>query len=299
MTMLGRRKRDKRAKEAAADEETTATEAQAEDESAEDDAADAVDVADQDLAEDDLADEDPADEELADEEDSAGEEADEEADQDEQDELDEPEEQAGSKPVKGKQAKGVQAQSKPAKGRQARVVKTARPEPVEDEDDDEPAGSRRGPVLIVAVLSVVAIALTATVVLLWSWQKDLNAKESAAKDGLNAATSAAQDFSSYDYRTLESNFKTSANAATGAFRQQYMDMMGRVRETAMQQQIVVVGTVLKAGVEQVGAKQVVAVVFLNQETSRLNQPRGTDQYRLRLTVDKVGSRWLVSKVEAL
>jgi Mce-associated membrane protein len=160
-------------------------------------------------------------------------------------------------------------------------------------------GSRRGAVLVLAVLSVVTLALTAAVVLLWSWKGDLNAKENAAQDGLNAAISAAQDFSSYDYRTLDSNTKTSANAATGAFRQQYLQLMRTVGQSAQQQQVVVVGTVLKAGVEQVGAEQLVAVVFLNQDTTRLNQPRGTDQYRLRLTLDKVKGRWLVSKFQAL
>jgi Mce-associated membrane protein len=152
---------------------------------------------------------------------------------------------------------------------------------------------------VLSVLSVLALALTAVVVLLSSWKGDLTAKESAAQDGLNAATSAAQDFSSYDYRTLESNFKTSANTATGAFRQQYLGMMSQVRAAAEQQQVVVVGTVLKAGVEQVSARQVIALVFLNQETSKLNQPRSSDQYRLRLTVDRVKGRWLVSKVEAV
>lgn len=274
MTMLGRRKRDKAAKEAAADAKTTATEAESEAVDTEAVDAEAVDteaadteseaVADEDLADEDLADEDLTEEDLADE-----------------DLADE----AAEGPVKK------------IRSRPARVVKVARTEPAEV--DEEQVGSPRGAVLVVAVLSVVTIALAATVVLLWSWKNDLNAKESAAQDGLNAATSAAQDFSSYDYRTLDSNIKTTADTTTGTFRQQYLSTMNQVRQTAQQQQTVVVGTVLKAGIEQLGAGQMVAVIFLNQETSKLNQARGTDQYRLRLTVDKVKGRWLVSKLEAL
>ncbi|MCW2913697.1 MAG: hypothetical protein JWN52_1765 [Actinomycetia bacterium] len=260
MTMLGRSKRDKAAKEAADDAETPATEAEVE-----------VDTEAGVEAETDVEAEADVDAETEVDADSEADEA------EEPDEADEA--QAAGKPVK--------------------IVKVAKSGGEVPEDGEVSRGSRRGAVLVLAVLSVVTLALAATTVLLWLWKSDLNAKESAARDGLNAATSAAQDFSSYDYRTIESNFKTSANAATGSFRQQYMGMMSRVRDTAQQQQIVVVGTVLKAGVEQVGAKQIVAVVFLNQETSKLNQARSTDQYRLRLTVDKVQDRWLVSKVEAL
>jgi Mce-associated membrane protein len=260
MTMLGRSKRDKAAKEAADDAETPATEAEVE-----------VDTEAGVEAETDVEAEADVDAETEVDADSEADEA------EEPDEADEA--QAAGKPVK--------------------IVKVAKSGGEAPEDGEVSRGSRRGAVLVLAVLSVVTLALAATTVLLWLWKSDLNAKESAARDGLNAATSAAQDFSSYDYRTIESNFKTSANAATGSFRQQYMGMMSRVRDTAQQQQIVVVGTVLKAGVEQVGAKQIVAVVFLNQETSKLNQARSTDQYRLRLTVDKVQDRWLVSKVEAL
>jgi Mce-associated membrane protein len=279
MTMLGRRKRDKAAKEAATDAKTTATEAESEAVDTEAVDAEAVDteaadteseaVADEDLADEDLTDEEPVDEDLTEED---------LADEDLADE-------AAEGPVKK------------IRSRPARVVKVARTEPAEV--DEEQVGSPRGAVLVVAVLSVVTIALAATVVLLWSWKNDLNAKESAAQDGLNAATSAAQDFSSYDYRTLDSNIKTTADTTTGTFRQQYLSTMNQVRQTAQQQQTVVVGTVLKAGIEQLGAGQMVAVIFLNQETSKLNQARGTDQYRLRLTVDKVKGRWLVSKLEAL
>ncbi|MCW2889532.1 MAG: Mce-associated rane protein [Streptosporangiaceae bacterium] len=274
MTMLGRRKRDKAAKEAATDAKTTATEAESEavdTEAVDTEAADTESeaVADEDLADEDLADEEPVDEDLTEED---------LADEDLADE-------AAEGPVKK------------IRSRPARVVKVARTEPAEV--DEEQVGSPRGAVLVVAVLSVVTIALAATVVLLWSWKNDLNAKESAAQDGLNAATSAAQDFSSYDYRTLDSNIKTTADTTTGTFRQQYLSTMNQVRQTAQQQQTVVVGTVLKAGIEQLGAGQMVAVIFLNQETSKLNQARGTDQYRLRLTVDKVKGRWLVSKLEAL
>jgi Mce-associated membrane protein len=261
MTMLGRSKRDKAAKEAADDAETPATEAEVDTEAGAE-------------AETDVEAEADVDAETEVDADSVADEA------EEADEADEA--QAAGKPVKIVKS--------------AKSAKSAGEAP---EDGEVSGGSRRGAVLVLAVLSVVTLALAATTVLLWLWKSDLNAKESAARDGLNAATSAAQDFSSYDYRTIESNFKTSANAATGSFRQQYMGMMSRVRDTAQQQQIVVVGTVLKAGVEQVGAKQIVAVVFLNQETSKLNQARSTDQYRLRLTVDKVQDRWLVSKVEAL
>lgn len=159
--------------------------------------------------------------------------------------------------------------------------------------------SRRRGITLVGGLTVLVIVLGAAVAVMWWKKTELDAREQGGTQALTVATAAAQDFSSYDYRSLDSNFKTAADEATGEWLKQYQQLTRQIRQTATQQQIVVVGTVVKAGLEQVSTDHVVALVFVNQQTSKLNQDRGTDQYRLRLTLDRKGGQWLVSKLEAL
>lgn len=171
-------------------------------------------------------------------------------------------------------------------------------EPREPRVRREPLDERRL-TMIVSALGAVCVLLAATAIFLLVKKNDQDAREQAGRDALTAAAAAAQDFSSYDYRSLDSNFKTAMNEATGEWLKQYRQLTDQIRTTAAQAQVVVVGTVLKTGLEQVSPDRVVAVVFLNQQTAKAGQDKGYDQYRLRLTLEKHGGRWLVSNLQAL
>lgn len=152
---------------------------------------------------------------------------------------------------------------------------------------------------LVGGLAVVVVLLAATAIFLLLKKGEQDSREAAGRDAVTVAAAAAQDFSSYDYRSLDSSFKTAMNEATGEWLKQYQQLAQQIRQTASQSQVVVVGTVLKTGVELVSPSRVVAVVFLNQQTSKAGQDRGYDQYRLRLTLVKQQGRWLVANLQAL
>lgn len=178
-------------------------------------------------------------------------------------------------------------------------------------DEERPAREARAPrkareplaegrlTAIVGALGTVCALLAATAIFFQVQKSDQDARETAGHEALTAAAAAAQDFSSYDYRSLDSSFKTAMNEATGEWLRQYRQLTDQIRPTAAQAQVVVVGTVLKTGLEQVSSDRVVAVVFLNQQTAKAGQDKGYDQYRLRLTLEKHGGRWLVSNLQAL
>lgn len=152
---------------------------------------------------------------------------------------------------------------------------------------------------VVGGLAVVVVLLAVTAIVLLLKKGEQDSREAAGRDAVTVAAAAAQDFSSYDYRSLDSSFKTAMNEATGEWLKQYQQLAQQIRQTASQSQVVVVGTVLKTGVELVSPSRVVAVVFLNQQTSKAGQDRGYDQYRLRLTLVKQQGRWLVANLQAL
>lgn len=160
--------------------------------------------------------------------------------------------------------------------------------------------SRKKAITLVGVLGAVVVVLGGILAWLWTDSDSLDAKEQGGKSALIAATAAAQDISSYDYRSLDTDIKAVEGETTGQFRQQYDQEMALVKATATQKQIVTVGTILKAGIESVSDRQVVVVVFLNQQTSSGGQTTATpDQYRLQLTMTKKAGRWLVSTLKAL
>jgi Mce-associated membrane protein len=129
------------------------------------------------------------------------------------------------------------------------------------------------------------------------------ARAAAEAEVLAPAKAAAARILSYDYRHVRQDEAAAAGVLTGAFRGQYESVMRQqVVPQAPKQRAVVQAEVLAAGVSGVSAdgRQAFVVVFANQTVSNSStrQPR-VDQVRVRLTLDRVGDRWLVSKVDAL
>jgi hypothetical protein len=157
---------------------------------------------------------------------------------------------------------------------------------------------------ILVLLALVALVLAAAVVNLQHRGHTLRATDSGAQKAMYAAATAAQDLSSYDYRTLESDIKTAASQTTGQLRTDYEKQAQAIMATARQQQVVVNAQTVKSGVVSATPGEVVVLVFLNRSTSKTaasaeGQQRTPDQLRLLMTMKKTGGRWLVAKVDVM
>ena len=126
----------------------------------------------------------------------------------------------------------------------------------------------------------------------------------ARHDALAAATTAAHDVHSYDYRTLDRDIARAKAETTGAFSQQYAASAGQLLTEAKQVKAIVQASVGLPGVVSATRDTVVVLVFVDQASVKQlpgqKQPTTRiDQSRVRLTMTKVGSRWLVSALSAL
>jgi Mce-associated membrane protein len=166
--------------------------------------------------------------------------------------------------------------------------------------DSDPAAARSSLLpLLALVVTVVLMALATGFV--WYRVHRADQIEDARQAGLEASRDAAAVLLSYDYRTLDKDFAAGKAVTTGAFRTKYGDTTSKVvAPVAKEKKAVVKAQVVTAGIVRATPDTVVTIVYVNQvTTSSLNSGPKVDLSRVRMTLEHVGGRWLVSNVEAL
>ncbi|MFC9971214.1 hypothetical protein ACFVH6_09990 [Spirillospora sp. NPDC127200] len=176
----------------------------------------------------------------------------------------------------------------------------------DDADADvEPAKRRRGSrfgklhYALTAVIVLLAAAL-AWILVTMGGTSPKTGDDGEIKSVTFAAGRAAQDLSSYDFRTIDADLKRAAGHTTGKFKTEFEKQIGQVKPSATQQQTVVEGTAVKTAVESVDGDRAVALVYLNQQTAKgATAQRTPSQYTLRMTMQKIEDRWLVAELQMI
>jgi Mce-associated membrane protein len=194
-----------------------------------------------------------------------------------------------------------QAQPKPGKPSKADrlAAKAARAREAEARRAADRAPAPRGWIVATVVLSVVAAALVALLVIgyfSWQHQRDVN---SARVGALKSAKSFAVDFGSYDYQHLDAEFAEVAKRMTPDFAKNYTETSNRLKPTLMQYKTHVTAKVQGAGVTSAGTSKAVVVLFLDQtvKTSQSSTAR-IDRNRLEIHLQLQKGKWLVNKLLA-
>lgn len=158
--------------------------------------------------------------------------------------------------------------------------------------------------LVAAICTVLCLPALAALVLLLlgSPQQSISATDRTA--ALSAATAAVHDVLSYDYRTLDRDISKAKSETTGVFAQQYAQSSSQLLTQAKQLKAIVQASVGLPGVVSARHDTVVVLVFVDQASVKQLPGQKTpttriDQSRVRLTMTKVGTRWLVSALAAL
>ncbi|MER6811736.1 hypothetical protein ABT299_20925 [Spirillospora sp. NPDC000708] len=173
-----------------------------------------------------------------------------------------------------------------------------------DDDEDDAAPGRRfgtGGFTLLAVLVVLVIAFGTASTLLFLKAQEQSATDDARKNGLWAASKAAQELSSYDYRTIDTDTKAAAAMTTGKLHDDYVKQIPSFKAQATAQQLIGTTTVMKTGVISATPDRVVALVYADRSSATKNDKTQQlpESLRLKMTMVKVHGKWLAEKVDVI
>jgi Mce-associated membrane protein len=177
------------------------------------------------------------------------------------------------------------------------------PEEVEDEDDAaeapvEPTSRLSWTRLLVVGLPILALILALGVGYL-KWL-DGTARESraAADVSVRAASESTIAILSYKPETVDQQLKAAADRLAEPFRQQYTQLVNDVvAPGAKQQHISAVATVPAAASVSATGKHAVVLVFVDQTTTIGNDAPTQSTSSVRVSLEKVDGRWLISQFD--
>lgn len=122
--------------------------------------------------------------------------------------------------------------------------------------------------------------------------------QTAAAQAVRAAIDSTIAMLSYRPDTVEPDLTAAADRLTGDFRQQYTQLVADVvAPGAKQQHISAVATVPAAAVVSATESHAVVLAFINQTTTIGEDAPTQTTSSVRMALDKVGGRWLVSQFD--
>ena len=177
------------------------------------------------------------------------------------------------------------------------------PEEGEGEDDTAEAPVERRSRfswtrLLVAGLPILALILALGVGYL-KWL-DGTARESraAAEQSIRAASDSTIAILSYKPETVDRDLKAAADRLAEPFRQQYTQLVNDVvAPGAKQQHITALATVPAAASVSATGKHAVVLVFVDQTTTIGNDAPTQSTSSVRVSLEKVDGRWLISQFD--
>jgi Mce-associated membrane protein len=164
-----------------------------------------------------------------------------------------------------------------------------------------PMGKRRWKSLVVlGLLPGLALLLTVGASYL-KWQ-DATVRDSqaAAAASVRAASDGTIAMLTYHPDSVEKDLDAARDRLTGAFRDSYSQLINEVViPGAQQKRVSAVATVPAAASVSATQRHAVVLVFVNQTTTVGNDPPTATTSSVRVTLDKVDERWLVSQFDPI
>jgi len=166
------------------------------------------------------------------------------------------------------------------------------------EDVSTPAKSTAGLSLdrvVFVVLPAVALLLAAGAgYLKWEYASR-QASQRAAAESVTAAADTTAAILSYKPDTVDKELSAARDRLTGSFLESYTTLVNDVViPGAKQKKITAVAQVPAAASVSATPSHAVVLVFVNQATTIGNDPATNTASSVRVTLDKIGDRWLVS-----
>jgi len=177
----------------------------------------------------------------------------------------------------------------------------------DEKHDDEPveltgsARSRRATRIRWLVAAALVLLFAGLAGYLGQQRFQQHQKDVAAAQALIAADKYAVTLTSVDSTTLDKHVADVLDGSTGEFNDRYTKTIdGQHRQHIVKDQVTTHGRVVESAVKSATANQVQVLLMVDQSVSSLASAEPQiDHSRIKMTMQKVNGRWLVSKVELL
>lgn len=148
-----------------------------------------------------------------------------------------------------------------------------------------------------AAAGICIAAVVALGYLGWQYQQQ-RAIASASSAALAAARSYAEALTSIDSTSVDDNFATVIDGATGQFKDMYTQSATQLRQVLIDNKAMSKGVVLDAAVKSASKNSVEILLFVDQAITNVASPSARiDRSRVDVTMERVDGRWLASHVE--
>ncbi len=159
----------------------------------------------------------------------------------------------------------------------------------------------RNRLLYVAALLLACVCVVLAVLMVGERGDRADAKESQERYGdvLASARTETEAFINIDYRTAQESIDAVAAGATGEFKKQYTDSVDSVIEVLEQNESVMDGTVVWAGVVSLDAdsSRVIAATSGTVANKATQGEAVARNFRIQLDLELVDGEWLTSNLE--
>lgn len=120
----------------------------------------------------------------------------------------------------------------------------------------------------------------------------------ARKEATDFGSDAAVRILSYTPDTAQQKLTAAAELTTEPFKSEFQDLITKVViPTAKEQAITTRASVAAAGVEELDDQSAVLLVYVNQTVTKGADAPTDTQSSVRMTLERIDGRWLVSKFE--
>jgi Mce-associated membrane protein len=177
-------------------------------------------------------------------------------------------------------------------------------------DETPPPPSTRTTVILIAVITLLlAVAATEAWYLGFMGLRDETPPVSAerpvvvspltANSVVDTAAKAATQIISASYEDYDAHVDEVAQTMTDGFAEQFRATKEDIRDEFVASKTKVTADISEQGVVTASPEQVVALIFLTQNTQRPNEPLDVVQYKVTVTMVHTSSGWLVSNLKTL
>lgn len=145
---------------------------------------------------------------------------------------------------------------------------------------------------------VLALAAAALLAVVARHVSSRNAADAARHDAVAAAVRETRAAMSYSYKTLGHDVAVAEQGLTPSFRADYEKTIATsVRSLAEKYQATTAATVAASGVTTASPSRARVLLFVDavSNNTQLKAPR-LDRYRINVSMQKIGGRWLISNL---